>query len=125
RFVIAGRVIWFYLGKLLWPYPLIFIYPRWAISSSQPAAYLPLVALILSLFILWLNRTGRMAPVCFAFVYFVVLLFPVLGFFNIYFFCYSFVGDHFQYLASIGPLALAGAGISTLSGLLKKRHRLL
>ena len=125
RFVIAGKVIWFYLGKLLWPHPLIFIYPRWAVSSSQPAAYLPLVALILTLFILWLNRTGQMAPVFFAFVYFVVSLFPVLGFFNIYFFCYSFVGDHFQYLASIGPLALAGAGISTLSGLLKKRQRFL
>ena len=47
----------------------------------------------------------------FAFCYFVVLLFPVLGFFTVYFFRYSFVGDHFQYLASIGPLALVGSGL--------------
>jgi tetratricopeptide (TPR) repeat protein len=37
----------------------------------------------------------------------------VLGFFSVYFFRYSFVSDHFQYLASMGPLALAGAGIVT------------
>jgi tetratricopeptide (TPR) repeat protein len=42
----------------------------------------------------------------------VISLFPVLGFFSVYFFRYSFVSDHFQYLASMGPLALAGAGIT-------------
>lgn len=34
-----------------------------------------------------------------------------MDFFNVYFFQYSFVGDHFQYLASIGIMALAGSGI--------------
>ena len=28
RCLLAGRVVWFYLGKLLWPADLIFIYPR-------------------------------------------------------------------------------------------------
>ena len=28
RFAVAGKIIWFYLGKLAWPHPLIFIYPR-------------------------------------------------------------------------------------------------
>ena len=37
----------------------------------------------------------------------------MLDFFDVYFFRYSFVSDHFQYLASMGPLALAGAGIVT------------
>jgi len=41
-------------------------------------------------------------PVAFAFVYFVITLFPVLDFFDVYFFRYSFVSDHFQYLASMG-----------------------
>jgi tetratricopeptide (TPR) repeat protein len=36
-------------------------------------------------------------------------LFPILDFFDVYFFRYSFVSDHFQYLASMGPLALVGA----------------
>ena len=42
------------------------------------------------------------------------MLLPVLGFFNTYFFRYSFVCDHFQYLASLGPLVIATAGISIL-----------
>ncbi len=112
RIVIAGRVIWFYLGKLLWPHPLIFIYPRWSIDASQPAAYLPVLAAVGTFYVLWLNRKGWPRPAFFAFAYFVVSLFPVLGFFNVYFFRYSFVGDHFQYLASTGPLALAAAGIT-------------
>jgi tetratricopeptide (TPR) repeat protein len=120
RLVIAGKVVWFYLGKLLWPHPLIFIYPRWGIDASRPTAYLPVLALGVTFLLLWLNRRSRIAPVFFAFVYFVVSLFPVLGFFKVYFFRYSFVGDHFQYLASLGPLALAAAGITTALDRFKK-----
>ena len=112
RCLIAGRAVWFYLGKLVWPHPLIFVYPRWEIHAAQPLAYLPVLALLVVLFILWLNRNGWARPMLVALVYFLVLLFPVLGFFNVYFFRYSFVADHFQYLASIGPLTLAAAGIT-------------
>lgn len=113
RVAIAGRVIWFYLGKLAWPEPLIFIYPRWQIAA-QPLAFLPVLAAIAGLFVLWRGRDGRLRPAFLAAVFFVALLFPVLGFFSVYFFRYSFVGDHFQYLASMGPLALAGAVIARL-----------
>ena len=112
RLIIAGRAIWFYLGKLAWPHPLIFIYPRWEIHSWQWMAYLPLLAATLGLIVSWAlpGRAGR--ALFFAAAYYVVSLFPVLGFFSVYFFRYSFVSDHFQYLASMGPLALAGAIIS-------------
>jgi tetratricopeptide (TPR) repeat protein len=116
RLIIAGRAIWFYLGKLVWPHPLIFIYPRWEIHSWQWMAYLPLLAATLGLIVLWAlpGRAGR--ALFFAAAYYLVSLFPVLGFFSVYFFRYSFVSDHFQYLASMGPLALAGAAIATLVG---------
>ena len=113
RLIIAGRAIWFYVAKLIWPHPLIFIYPRWQIDSSQATAYLPLLAALGGLFALWLNRAKWSRAVFFAATYYVVSLFPVLGFFSVYFFRYSFVSDHFQYLASMGPLALAAAGIIT------------
>jgi tetratricopeptide (TPR) repeat protein len=112
RLIIAGRAIWFYLGKLVWPHPLIFIYPRWEINSLQLTVYLPLLAALAGLFALWLGLGKWGRPVFFAAGYFVISLFPVLGFFSVYFFRYSFVSDHFQYLASMGPLALAGAGIT-------------
>jgi tetratricopeptide (TPR) repeat protein len=112
RMIIAGRAIWFYLGKLFWPHPLIFIYPRWEVQPSRWMAYLPLVAAAVGLLLLWLlpGKAGR--AVFFATVYYVISLFPVLGFFSVYFFRYSFVSDHFQYLASMGPLALVGAAIT-------------
>ncbi len=112
RLIIAGRAIWFYLGKLIWPHPLIFIYPRWEINSSQLIAYLPLLAALTGLLALWLTRAKWSRSVFFAAAYYVVSLFPVLGFFRVFFFRYSFVSDHFQYLASMGPLALAGAAIT-------------
>jgi protein O-mannosyl-transferase len=113
RLVIAGRAIWFYLAKLVWPDPLIFIYPRWEINSSQLTAYLPLLAALAGLLALWSIRATWGRAAFFAAAYYVVLLFPVLGFFSVFFFRFSFVSDHFQYLASMGPLALAGAAITT------------
>ena len=56
RLIIAGRAIWFYLTKLVWPHPLIFIYPRWQIDSSELTAYLPLLAVLSGLVVLWLVR---------------------------------------------------------------------
>ena len=113
RLAIAGCDIWFYLGKLVWPDPLIFIYPRWKIDIVHLPALLPLLAAAGGLVFLWWKRNGPLRPVFFAAAYFAVSLLPVLGFFNVYFFRYSFVSDHFQYLASIGPLALAASGIAT------------
>lgn len=112
RVVIAGKTTWFYLGKLLWPHPLTFIYPRWAISAGL-LDLLPAVAALATLGVLaWRREAAR--GVFLAAAFFVALLFPVLGFFSVYFFRYSFVGDHFQYLASLGPLALLGAGFARL-----------
>ncbi len=117
RLIIAGRAIWFYLAKVVWPHPLIFIYPRWEVNSLQLTAYLPLLAASAGLLALWLIRTKWSRAVFFAAAYYVVSLFPVLGFFSVFFFRYSFVSDHFQYLASMGPLALAGAAITVAASL--------
>jgi tetratricopeptide (TPR) repeat protein len=114
RVIVAGRAIWFYVGKLLWPHPLIFIYPRWDVDPSKLIAYVPLLSAIAGLVSLWFIRATWGRALLFAGAYYVISLFPVLGFFSVYFFRYSFVSDHFQYLASMGPLALAGAGIAAV-----------
>jgi tetratricopeptide (TPR) repeat protein len=116
RIAVAGHVVWFYLGKLLWPSPLIFIYPRWRVDGTHASSYLPLAAVCVAFLVLWWNRNGRLRPVFFCFAYYLVALLPVMGLVDQYFWRYSFVGDHFQYLASIGPLALAGAAIATALG---------
>lgn len=124
RLEIAGRAIWFYLGKLCWPTPLVFIYPRWSLVGIGVAAVLPLIAALGALAGLWRWRTTTGRTAFFAFGYFVVLLFPILGLFTVYYFRYSFVADHFQYLASAGPLALLAGGIITVGQRLPQRIRL-
>jgi tetratricopeptide (TPR) repeat protein len=106
RLLVAGRVVWFYLGKLLWPAELIFIYPRWVIDRAQPAQYLFPLAAIALLFILWRyrSRIGR-GPLAAA-LFFGGTLTPALGFVDVYPMRFSFVADHFQYLASLGPIIL-------------------
>jgi tetratricopeptide (TPR) repeat protein len=122
RCLLAGRDVWFYLGKLFWPQSLIPIYPHWTIRTSEWTEYVPLIALVVGLAILWWKRAGWGRPLLVTFAYFVPLLFLVLGFFEVSYFWYSFVADHFQYLASIGPLALASAGITMAFGFLGKRN---
>src|SRR6202000_3107761 len=112
KFIIAGKAFWFYLGKLIWPHPLVFIYPRWILQPSQPLSYLPLAAAVALAAVLWWERNSWGRPMLTVAGYFVVVLLPAIGFFNIFPFRYSFVADHFQYLAAIGPLAVIAAGVT-------------
>jgi Flp pilus assembly protein TadD len=115
RCLIAGRNVWFYLGKILVPYPLMFEYPRWHISTSVPAQYLFPMALLLMLFSLWLlrHRLGR-APLALA-LFFIVTLLPALGFVNLYPMRFSLVADHFAYLATVGPIVLVASFVAVMS----------
>ncbi len=109
RFLIAGRACWFYLGKLLWPHPLVFIYPRWTIDDKQIWQYaFPIAAITLLIALFLLRRRIGRGPLTAA-LYFGGTIFPALGFFNVYPMRFSFVADHFQYLAAIGPLTLCAA----------------
>jgi protein O-mannosyl-transferase len=114
RILIAGRAVWFYAGKLFWPYPLIFNYPRWTIDAGVLWQYFFPLAFFSMLIILWRLRVriGR-GPLA-AVLFFAGTLFPALGFFNIYPMRFSFVADHFQYIASIGVIVMFCAAISLL-----------
>jgi tetratricopeptide (TPR) repeat protein len=114
RLILAGWTVWFYLGKLIWPYPLLAMYPRWSLNAGDWIEYLPLLAAVACLALLWFKRRTWGRPWFFAFGYFVVALSPVLGLLQFSFMRYSFVADHFQNLACMGPLALAGSGLVCL-----------
>jgi tetratricopeptide (TPR) repeat protein len=122
RLLVAGRALWFYAGKLVWPRSLTFIYPRWQIDSGVWWQYLFPLAAVAVIFILWsLRRRIGKGPLV-AVLFFAGTLVPALGFFNVYPMRFSFVADHFQYLASIGLIALATAGITTLFGRVGSRQ---
>jgi tetratricopeptide (TPR) repeat protein len=117
RVLIASRAAWFYLGKLLWPADLAFNYPLWKVDATDALAYVWLAAgVALCAVILFARRyAGRSIET--AALFFVGTLSPLLGFVMLYTFRYTFVADHYQYVAMIGPAALAGAGLSWLGRL--------
>jgi tetratricopeptide (TPR) repeat protein len=123
RILIASRAIWFYLGKLIWPSTLTFIYPRWTISPANPLAYAWLLALggVCALICFARRYAGRSIEV--AAIFFVATLSPVLGFIMLYTFRYTFVADHYQYLACIGSIALGCAGMANLAKAATGIHR--
>ena len=112
RFIVAGRAIWFYLGKLLWPSDLAFIYPRWTVDRHSPWQVLCPVAVVAVLAAMFALRRRSRAPLAAALL-FAGTLFPALGFVNVYPFRYSYVADHFQYLAAAMLLSAAAAALAT------------
>jgi hypothetical protein len=111
RVLIAGRAAWFYVGSLLWPADLAFNYPRWIIDARAWWQYLFPAALAGLLFGLWRARGWSRGPLA-AVLFFLVTVAPALGFVNVYPFRFSFVADHFQYLASLGVIGLVAAGLT-------------
>jgi tetratricopeptide (TPR) repeat protein len=116
RCILAGRAFWFYIGKLLWPSGFVFIYPRWDMGAESvwmfvfPLAALGLLGAAWLLFRFRRNCRGPLAAVLF----FGGSLSPVLGFLNVYPFRFSYVADHFQYVAGLGVFALLAGGADWL-----------
>lgn len=112
RLITAGRAFWFYLEKLVWPSPLIFVYSKWTINTAAVLHYgYPLSAIGLVMGLLALRRRIGRGPIT-AMLLYAGTIFPALGFFNVYYAIrYSPVADHFAYLASVGPIVLVAAGL--------------
>lgn len=112
RILIASRAIWFYLGKMAWPVHLTFSYPKWNIDPKSVFAYGWLIASAVAGWLIIKGRKLYGRGVETAAVFYVATLSPLLGFFMLYTFRYTFVADHYQYVASVGPLALVGAALT-------------
>ena len=123
RVLIAGRALWFYVGKLLWPADLAVIHPLWEIDAGNLRAWAYPVAAAALAAGLWLARRrigrGPLAGV----LYFAVTLAPVLGFVDYGYMQFSFVADRFQYLAGIGVLAVLIGGAAHGLGRLPEEYR--
>lgn len=116
RVLIAGRAVWFYASKLVFPTQLSFIYPRWRIDPAVWHMWLyPLAAIAVPVLLWFVRRRLGRGPLV-AVLFFGGTLFPALGFFNVYPMRYSFVADHFQYLAGVGLIILGVSGLHWLLG---------
>ena len=115
RFLIAGRALCLYAAKLLWPLSLAYVYPRWTVDVHAWWQYLyPAAVVALGGGLWWARRRIGKGPLT-AVLFYAGTLFPVLGFVSYYYMRYSLIADHFQYLPSLGLIALvaevAAAGL--------------
>lgn len=131
RLLIAGRLFWFYLGELFWPQNLTLIYPPWHIDQATWWQYLFPVAALVLFVVLWSISKKWRGPFAAA-LSFLVLLLPVLGFFNLSFFMSTpaydhhaaiFRADHFQYFATIAVIAPVATGLVQIALSARRRFR--
>jgi len=108
----CGRAVWFYGAKALVPVRLSMVYPRWALDVARPFPYGPTLALAAAFVGLSRCRSPWPRAVVAALGYTTVMLLPVLGFVGVYFMRFSFVADHWQYVAIPGAISLAAAAFS-------------
>ncbi len=124
RLLLAGQALWFYWAGLLFPVDLCPVYPHWNIQDAAWWRYLFVAGVFGVVFALWIlrKRIGK-GPIT-ALLFFVVSILPVLGFIDFGYMGHSYVADHFQYLPSIGIIALfvaAGTYFFRRLGLLGKK----
>jgi protein O-mannosyl-transferase len=123
RLTAAGWMPWFYLYKTFLPVGLNVIYPDWQIDTSHWVSYMPGLLLVGSFALFWWKRRSWGRPLLFGLGYFVVTLFPVLGFFRQSFHRFSLVADHWQYFSIIGVIALVVASAEKMFRRLDQRTR--
>jgi tetratricopeptide (TPR) repeat protein len=110
RPLVAAGALLFYPWKIVWPFGLCFNYPRWNLAADVLPLGLAAAAVAATAFgLAFVWRRGHRGPTLAA-AFYAVTIFPALGFLDVYPFRYSFVADHFQYLASLGPLMLLVGG---------------
>jgi protein O-mannosyl-transferase len=107
QFAAATRAVWFYLSKAWVPWNIMVIYPQWQIDWKSFVSYVPAMLIVAVLAVAWKYRATWGRNVLFAMCAFMVTLFPVMGFFNMYFLVFSRVADHWQYLAMLVSIPFA------------------
>jgi len=110
RLATAGWAFWFYVVKALVPYNLCMVYPRWQVDGHVLLSHLPGLTLIASMAIFWTFRKGWARAPFFALITFLIGISPVLGLFDMYWYLYSFVADHWQYIPIISIVAFVICG---------------
>jgi tetratricopeptide (TPR) repeat protein len=104
RLLVASRAAWFYVGKLIWPWPLLFNYPRWTPELGSIGWYVPLAGWLVAGGVAVGTALRAQRGLLTGLLVFLISLAPALGFVNVWPHRYSFVADHFCYIASVGAL---------------------
>ena len=108
RLLLAGRLPWFYFGKLLWPAHLCVLYEKWPLAAWQWASFVALIVMVAVL--VWRRWHGVLALT----LLFLGSLFPLLGFFEVNGMKYAWAADRWAYLPAMAVCAGAAFWLARL-----------
>lgn len=116
---IAATVVWFYLGKALFPLSISPLYPPWDVDVSSLLWWVSLVSLFSVAVFLFFFRKRIPAPILWSLLNFVIPLLPVCGLLKFGYLRLSNVADHFMYLSMVGFAHVFAMSIDSLRSKLK------
>lgn len=123
RALLAGRVVWCFLANLVVPTDRAFFYHRWDVSAEAMGWIGFLAAAVIVTGALWWLRGKTRGPFA-AWLALGGALFPVLGFFNVFSFQFSYVADHYHYVAAAAAFAAIAGGFAWLLNRVPRAARL-
>ena len=128
RIALAGMSILHYLWKTVWPFNLLTIYPRWDVEPPKAWQFLAWPIIGGAAWWLWTNRGSATSPtwqrhLIFVLGFFVLMLFPILGFITISYMRITWVADHFQYLPMLSVIGFGAAAAATMYDRMKESER--
>ncbi|HBF34880.1 TPA: hypothetical protein DDW35_10005 [Candidatus Sumerlaeota bacterium] len=115
KIILAGKNLTFYAGKLLWPAEHLPTYPPWNLDAHNALDYLYPLGVLTVLAVLWAFRRRIGQGPFLATAFYVITLMPILGFLYWSLMKRSFVQDHYQYVACIGPFLLFAHAVEILA----------
>jgi tetratricopeptide (TPR) repeat protein len=112
RWTLLFQAAGFYLQKLLVPWRLNFLYPKWAVGQAGPSTWVMLVAVLVGLVALFAGRRRITRGPLIAAVWFlaaVACAVFIAGDLRV-----ALVADHLQYFGSIALCGIVAAGLGAL-----------
>jgi protein O-mannosyl-transferase len=112
RLALAGLTTSFYFGHIFWPWPLLPMYAAWKVDPPSWLDVLPWIAWLALLAWLWSRRAAFGRHVLLGLGFFLLMIAPFTGLATQSYMYFTWVMDHFLYIAMIGPLGLVVAGVN-------------
>ena len=122
RVALIGQTFSFYVATVLWPFGLLPIYQHWTMENPSMLQLLPWPIFGALFYWFWLNRESWGRSALLGFGFFTLNLVPFLGFIIISYMRFTWVMDHFLYIAIIGLLGIIVAGLEwSMQGMVPQR----
>ena len=115
RLACAGLTFSFYFAKCFWPGQMLPIYPHWQVDPPSPLQFVPWLVWGALACWLWSRRQGWGRHALLGLGFFALMIAPFLGFNGASYMSFTWVMDHFLYIAIIGLIGLVVAALEQVT----------